>query len=111
MTTFDDRERGFENKFAHDEEMRFKALARRNRLLGLWAAGLLGKTGDDAEAYAREIVKLEFTEGGDRDVHRRLVADLDGKASAATIHAKIAEFLATAKGQLMSEEDDDDDDD
>lgn len=109
MTTFDDRERGFENKFAHDEEMRFKAVARRNRLLGLWAAGLLGKTGDDAEAYAHEIVKLDFTEAGDRDIARRLAADLGDKASEATIRAKIAEFLATAKGQLMSEDDDDDD--
>jgi len=110
MTTFDDRERGFENKFAHDEEMRFKAIARRNRLLGLWAAGLLGKTGDDADAYVREIVKLDFTETGDRDIARRLVADLGDKASEATIRAKIAEFLAAAKGQLMSEDDDEDDD-
>ena len=65
MTTFDDREHAFESKFAHDEEMRFRAQARRDKLLGLWAAGLLGKTGADADAYAKDVVKSNFEEAGD----------------------------------------------
>ena len=109
MTTFDDRERGFENKFAYDEEMQFKALARRNRLLGLWAAGVLGRTGEAADAYAREVVRLDFAESGDRDVFRKVAADLGDAATGATIRAKMAELLAVAKGQLMSEMDEDDD--
>ena len=63
-TTFDKREEGFERQFVHDEELRFKAVARRNRLLGLWAAGLLGKSGTDAEAYAKEVVLADFETGG-----------------------------------------------
>ncbi|MFD2814791.1 DUF1476 domain-containing protein [Paracoccus aerius] len=80
MTTFDERERGYENKFAHDANLRFKADARRNRLLGEWAAGLLGKTGDDARAYALTVVTSDFEEPGDDDVFRKLAADLEGKA-------------------------------
>ena len=72
MTTFNDREKGFENKFAHDEEMQFKAVARRNRLLGLWAASLLGKTGDEAAAYAMEVVKADFAEPANEDVFHKL---------------------------------------
>jgi hypothetical protein len=103
MTTFDDRERGFENKFAHDEEMQFKAVARRNRLLGLWAAALLGRTGDEADAYAREVVRSDFEEAGDNDVYRKVAADLSGKADEVTIRTKMLELLATAKAQLMTE--------
>ena len=77
MTTFDDRENKFENKFAHDAELRFKAEARRNKLLGLWAAGLLGKTGADAESYAKEVIKADFEEAGDEDVFRKLRKDFD----------------------------------
>jgi len=77
MTTFDDRKDKFENKFAHDAELRFKAEARRNKLLGLWAAGLMGKTGDDAEAYAKEVIKADFEEAGDEDVFRKLRKDFD----------------------------------
>ena len=80
MTTFNDRQKGFENKFAHDEEMQFKAAARRNRLVGLWAASLLGKTGADADAYAMEIVRADFAEHGHEDVYRKLAADLDYRA-------------------------------
>ena len=76
MTTFDKREEGFEKKFAHDEELRFKATARRNKLLGLWAAEKLGKTGPDAEAYAREVVVADFQEAGDDDVLRKVRAAL-----------------------------------
>ena len=77
MTTFDDREDKFEKKFAHDAELRFKAEARRNKLLGLWAAELLGKTGADAEAYAKEVIRADFEEAGDEDVFRKLRGDFD----------------------------------
>ena len=103
MSTFDDRENAFENKFAHDAEMQFKAEARRNKLLGLWAAELLGKAGDDASAYATEVVKSDFEEAGDEDVYRKVSGDLGDKASEAEIRAKMAEFLAQAKAQLMDE--------
>ena len=103
MTTFDDRENAFEAKFAHDSEMQFKAEARRNKLAGLWAAGLMGKTGDDAAAYAMEVVSADFEEAGNEDVVRKLAADLGGKASDDEIRAKLAELLPVAKAQLMSE--------
>ena len=77
MTTFDNRKDAFENKFAHDEELRFKAMARRNKLLGLWAAELMGKSGADAEAYAKTVVMADFEEAGDDDVFRKVKADLD----------------------------------
>src|SRR6266404_6290503 len=79
MTTFDKREEGFEKKFAHDEEMRFKANSRRNKLLGLWAAGQLGLSGPDAEAYAKEVVVADFEEAGDDDVFRKVRKDFDAK--------------------------------
>ncbi len=103
MTTFDDRENAFENKFAHDAEMQFRAEARRNRLLGLWAAELLGKTGDDAAAYAVEVVKADFEEAGDEDVYRKVSGDLGDKADEATIRRQMAEMMARAKAQLMEE--------
>lgn len=103
MTTFDDREHAFEAKFAHDEEMKFRAQARRNKLLGLWAAGLMGKTGDEAEAYAREVIKADFEEAGDEDVFRKVAGDLGGRADEATIRAKMQELLALAKAQIMDE--------
>ena len=77
MTTFDKRKDAYENKFAHDEALRFKAEARRNKLLGLWAAELLGKSGDDADSYAREVVRSDFEEPGDEDVFRKIRADFD----------------------------------
>jgi hypothetical protein len=79
MSTFDKREEGFERKFAHDEEVRFKARARRNKLLGLWAAQQLGLTGDAAEAYAKEIVIVDFEEPGDDDMFARIRKDFDAK--------------------------------
>lgn len=103
MTTFDDRERSFENKFAHDAEMQFKAEARRNKLLGLWAADLLGKTGDEAAAYARDVVKADFEEAGDEDVYRKVSGDLGDKADEATIRGKMLSLMAEAKAQLMAE--------
>ncbi len=103
MTTFDDREHAFENKFAHDAEMQFKAEARRNRLVGLWAAELLGKSGDAAEAYAKEVVAADFEEAGHEDVYRKLAGDLGDKADEATIRAKMSECMAEAKSQLLDE--------
>lgn len=103
MTTFDDRENAFENKYAHDEEMKFKAEARRNKLLGLWAADLMGKTGDDADAYAREVVVADFEEAGHEDVVRKVAGDLGEKADPDTIRAKMDELLGVAKAQLMDE--------
>ena len=79
MTTFDKREEGFEKKFAHDEELRFKANARRNKMLGLWAAEKLGITGDAANAYAKEVIMSDFEEGGDHDVFKKVRKDLDAK--------------------------------
>ena len=103
MTTFDERENAFESKFAHDEEMQFKARVRANKMAGLWAAGLLGKTGDEAEAYAAEVVKSDFEEAGIDDVVRKLAGDLGDKADEATIRAKLNECLAQAKEELLGE--------
>lgn len=79
MTTFDKREEGFEKKFAHDEELRFKANARRNKMLGLWAAEKLGLSGDAANAYAKEVVMADFEEAGDSDVLKKVHADFAAK--------------------------------
>lgn len=103
MTTFNDRENAFENRFAHDADMLFKAMSRRNRLVGLWAAGLLGRTGDEADAYAREVVRADFAEAGDDDVLRKLEADLKGHADRPAIRARMDAALVEAKGQLMGE--------
>ncbi|MDW3221326.1 MAG: DUF1476 domain-containing protein [Paracoccaceae bacterium] len=103
MTTFDDRENAFENKYAHDADMQFRAEARRNKLLGLWAAELLGKSGDDAAEYAKEVIKSDFEEAGDEDVYRKVSGDLGAKADEATIRAKMAEMMVEAKAQLMNE--------
>ena len=82
MTTFDDRKDTFERKFAHDEELRFKAMARRNKLLGLWAAERLGKSGPEAETYAKSVVMADFQEAGDDDVLRKVQADLEANGAA-----------------------------
>ncbi len=103
MTTFNDREKGFESKFAHDAEMQFKAVARRNRLLGMWAASLLGKTGEEADAYAMEVVKADFAAPGEEDLFHKVSRDLDHRADESTIRAKMAELLAVAKGQILTE--------
>src|SRR3954464_6307916 len=86
MTTFDKREEGFEKQFAHDEELRFRANARRNKLLGRWAAEKLGMSGADAEAYAKEVVMSDFEEAGDHDVLRKLRKDFDAKGVAQSDH-------------------------
>ena len=102
MSTFEERQNAFEAKYAHDADMAFKAEARRNKLLGLWAAELLGK--DDADAYAKEVIAADFEEAGDEDVYRKLAGDLGDKADEATIRAKMKELMAEAKAQLMAEE-------
>lgn len=105
MSTFDKREEGFEKKFAHDEELRFKATARRNKLLGLWVAEKLGKTGADAEAYAKSVVMSDFEEAGDDDVFRKVKADLDaGNAgqSEHQIRRTMDELMATAIAQVQA---------
>lgn len=103
MTTFDDRENAFEAKFAHDEEMQFKAQARCNKLLGLWAADLMGMTGDEATAYAASVVKADFEEAGQEDVVRKVAADLGEKSSPEAIRAKMSDLLIEAKAQLMGD--------
>ncbi len=99
MSGFDKREEGFEKKFAHDEELRFKAGARRNKLLGLWAAEKLGKSGADAEAYAKTVILADFEEAGDEDVFRKIRKDLDdGKVDVSDhqIRRTMDELLSTA---------------
>lgn len=103
MTTFDDREHAFENKFAHDAEMQFKAEARRNKLLGLWAAELMGKSAGEAAEYAKEVIRADFAEAGHEDVVRKVAADLGDAADEAQVRAKMAEFLTVAKAQLLDE--------
>lgn len=101
--SFKDREEGFERKFAHDEELRFRAMARRNKLLGLWAAEKLGKDGDDADAYAREVVASDFEEAGDHDVFRKIRKDFDAGGVAQSDHQirrTMEELLATAVKQI-----------
>lgn len=104
MTTFDDRERAYEAKFAHDADLRFKAEARRNRLLGEWAAELLGKSGEDIRTYAMTVVTSDFEEPGEEDVYRKLAGDLEGRADAATIRAKMVEMMDLARRQIIQEQ-------
>ena len=104
MSNMKDRENAFENKFAHDEELKFKAEARRNKLLGLWAAELLGKTGDDAETYAKSVVMADFEEAGDEDVFRKVRADFDEGSVSQSDHQlrrKMDELLVTAVEQIQ----------
>ena len=99
MTTFDKREEGFEKKFAHDEELKFKSEARRNKMLGLWAAEKLGITGPDADAYAKEVVMADFETAGDEDVFKKLRADFDAKKVALSdieLRKKMDELLSKA---------------
>ncbi|WGS23125.1 MULTISPECIES: DUF1476 domain-containing protein [unclassified Bradyrhizobium] len=105
MNEFNKREEGFEKKFALDEEQKFKAEARRNKLLGLWAAEKLGITGDAANTYAKEVVAADFEEAGDRDVLHKVLKDLTAKGNAVTeadIRAKMDELLAQAVAQVKA---------
>jgi hypothetical protein len=104
MSSFDDREKGFERKFAHDSELEFKAMARRNKLLGLWAAEKMGLKGADAEAYAKEVVQSDFEEAGDHDVMRKVMADLKAKGvtqSEHQIRREMDALLVTAREQVQ----------
>lgn len=106
MTTFDEREKAFEHKFGHDQELQFKARARKNKLLGLWAAGLMGKSGAEAESYARDIVMADFEKPGDHDVVHTLMHDLAaaGKPTEEhTIRKQGDRLLVEATRQVMSE--------
>jgi hypothetical protein len=103
MTTFDEREKGFEKKFAHDQNLKFKAESRRNRLIGHWAAEKLGITGDDVAAYAKTVIKADLEEAGDEDVFRKLRADFDAKNVAISdedIRTAMQEKLAEAINQI-----------
>ena len=105
MTQFDDRERAFENMYARDQEMQFKIVARRNRLLGMWAAEKLGISGDAAVAYAKEVVAADFEEAGDADVVRKVLGDLTAKGVAITepqLRVKMDELTATAVMQVKA---------
>jgi hypothetical protein len=106
MTTFDKRKDAFENKFAHDAELRFKAESRRNKLLGLWAAGLLGKSGPDADAYAKEVIAADFEKAGDSDVFEKIRRDFDAagiQQSDHQIRRTMDDLLQTAIGQIQGE--------
>lgn len=106
MTTFDERESAFENKFKHDKELEFKVNSRRNKLLGLWAAKLLGFDGTEAETYAKEVVSSDFEEAGDHDVLKKVLGDFQAKnvdISEHRLRKQMDELLATAKQQIMTE--------
>lgn len=106
MTSFKDREKSFERKFALDEELRFKSTARRNKLLGLWAAEKMGLSGDEAQAYAREVVKADLEEPGEEDVFRKIRADFDAKSveqSDHQIRRAMADLLVEAASQIEAE--------
>ena len=105
MSQFDDRRDAYETKFAHDEQLRFKATARRNKALGLWAADLLGRSGPDAQAYAKSVVMADFEEVGDGDVLRKVLGDLEAggvQMSEAAVRAKMNELLAVAVAEVES---------
>jgi hypothetical protein len=104
VTTFDKREEGFEKKFALDEELRFKSIARRNRLFGQWVAEKLGKSGGERDAYAKEVVAAEI-DGGEAGVARKIASDLAANGSPineADVKAKLDEFLAIAVAQVKA---------
>ena len=106
MTTFDDREKEFEARFKHDQEFRFKVTARRNRLLGMWAAQRMGLTGGDAEAYAKEVVAAEFEPGGDKAVIDKIITDLSAKGHTITpaqVRFELEHLAEQAKQHLMKE--------
>jgi len=105
MTSFDKRREGYESKFAHDQELKFKAMARRNKLLGLWAAEKMGLTGAAAEDYAKEVVKADIEEAGEEDVFRKVRRDFDAKKAAVSDHQirrEMDELLAVAVEQIQS---------
>ncbi len=108
MTSFDDREKAYEKKFAHDAELKFKASARRNKLLGLWAAEKMGMTGDDVEHYAKGVVLADLEEPGDEDVFRKVRSDFDDASidqSDHQIRRNMEELMDKAVSQIEGERD------
>ena len=106
MTTFDEREKAFEKKFEHDQDLQFKATSRKNKMLGLWAANLMGKSGADAEAYAKEIVLANFEKPGENDVLHKLMKDLAAAGKPTddhTIRRQAERLMVVAKEQMMKE--------
>lgn len=106
MSGFDDREHSYENKFAHDETLRFKATARRNKLLGLWAAEKMGLAGDDAQTYARELVKIDLSASGEEDIFGKIRADFDARNVAESDHQirhQMEALMAEATTQIETE--------
>ena len=105
MAGFQDREKAEEGRFAHDQELLFKATARRNKLLGLWAAAKMGITGEEADAYAKDVVKSDFQEAGDEDVYRKVKADLDAKNAGISEHQirrEMTDLLQVAIEQIKA---------
>lgn len=103
MSTFDDRENAFENKFAHDAELEFMAEAQRNKKIAYWAAEILGKSAEDAAGYAKEIIRTDFLEPGAEPVVRKLIADLGDKSDEATIRAQMDLFIAEARAAIKGD--------
>ena len=106
MTTFDRREKGFESKYKHDQEIEFKAQARRNKLLGQWAAAQMGMSGSDVDAYAREVIEADFEEPGDADVMRKVLADFQTRGVTCaehTLRRKMDDLLVEAREQIKQE--------
>jgi hypothetical protein len=106
MTTFEDREKGYERKFAHDQELKFRATARRNKMLGLWAAEQLGLSGEEAQAYAKQVIKADLEIPGDDDVFRKIRQDFDAKGvqkSDHQIRSKIVDLMGVAISQIEAE--------
>jgi hypothetical protein len=106
MTTFEDREKGYERKFAHDQELKFRATARRNKMLGLWAAEQLGLSGEEAQAYAKEVIKADLEIPGDNDVFRKIRRDFDAKSvekSDHQIRSKMVDLMGVAISQIEAE--------
>ncbi|MDZ7824194.1 MAG: DUF1476 domain-containing protein [Ahrensia sp.] len=103
--SMNDRQKAFENKFAHDAELKFKAEARRNKLLGLWAAGLMGKSGDEADAYAKQVIMSDFEEAGDEDVFRKVRGDFDAANVAVSdddLRAQMVNLMGEAVEQIQN---------
>ncbi|HEX7006809.1 MAG TPA: DUF1476 domain-containing protein [Alphaproteobacteria bacterium] len=110
MPTFDERKKAFEAKFKHDADLRFRATARRNKLLGLWAAGLMGLSGAEAEAYAKEVVAADFEKPGDDDVVQKVIADLKAKSierSEHQVRKQMEALMPVAREEIMKEIDKD----
>ena len=104
MTSFDERKKAFEDKFAHDESLKFKAAARANRMLGEWAAGIMGLEEGEVDEYVRSVIKADFEEAGSEDVFRKLHADIGEKVSEEEIRSRIESSLEQAIARLMDEE-------